>query len=453
MRVVIVGGGISGLSVAFLLRRAGCDVTVLEAAPEAGGTVGSVVEAGYLRERGPNSAADTGPAVGELIDALNLRGLRREAAPGARNRYLLRGGRLHALPTGPGTFLSTPLWSARAKLRLAREPFVGRGAGEETVAAFVTRRLGREFLDYAVEPFVAGVYAGDPGRLSVAAAFPRLYELEQRYGSLIRGALLGARARRRRPERARVTAGLFSFRDGMATFPRALAAALGGDLRTGVQVRSVHAYGGGFRVEFAGSAGTGEAYGDRLVLSVPAYEASRLLRDWLPGLAGHLAQIEYPPVAVAALGYRRAEVGHPLDGFGFLVPAVERRRILGTIWNSSLFPGRAPEGHVLLTSFLGGARQPDTASRPEEEILALAHAENAAVLDIAAPPAFARVQRWPRAIPQYRLGHLGICAAIAEAEAAVPGFHVCANYRGGVAFGDCLAAAKRTADTILGRAA
>ncbi len=452
MRVAVVGGGISGLATAYFLVRSGCRVVVLEREAGAGGTIRSTREGGFLWEGGPNSAAETTPVIDELLGALGIREQRLYAAEGAKCRYVLRAGRLHALPTGPAGFLSTPLWSVRGKLRLALEPFVPRARHEESVAEFVSRRLGREFLDYAIDPFVAGVYAGNPRRLSVQAAFPKLYELEQRYGSLIKGALLGARARRKRPDRARPAARLFSFRDGMATLPDALVAALGDAVHAGARVRGVAATDDGFRIVFDEAAAREEERFDAVVLSVPAYTAADLIREWLPTLAGRLGDVKYPPVAVAALGYRRGDLRRELDGFGYLVPEVERRRILGTIWNSSLFPGRAPEGCVLLTSFLGGARQPEYALRSEEEILQLAHEENAAAIGLGAPPMFSRVQRWRRAIPQYNLGHLATVAAIEEAEGAHPGFYVCSNYRGGIALGDCLASAKRTAERVLERA-
>ncbi len=452
MRVAVVGGGISGLATAWFLARSGCRVVVLEREAGAGGTIRSTRAEGFLWEGGPNSAAETTPVIDELLGALGIREQRLYAAEGAKRRYVLRAGRLHALPSGPAGFLSTSLWSTRGKLRLALEPFVPRARHEESVAEFVTRRLGREFLDYAIDPFVAGVYAGNPRRLSVQAAFPKLYELEQRYGSLIKGALLGARERRKRPDQARPAARLFSFRDGMATLPDALVVALGDAVHVGARVRGVAATGGGFRIVFDEAAAHEEEHFDAVVLSVPAYTAADLIRDWLPALAGCLADVKYPPVAVAALGYRCADLRRELDGFGYLVPEFEQRRILGTIWNSSLFPGRAPEGCVLLTSFLGGARQPEYALRPEEEILHLAHEENAAAIGLGAPPVFSRVQRWRRAIPQYNLGHLATVAALEEAEGAHPGFYVCSNYRGGIALGDCLASAKRTAERVLERA-
>src|SRR5512134_2373278 len=249
--VVVVGAGVSGLATAFHLQCRGHAVRILEAAPRAGGVIASRRRDGALYETGPNSTLDTTPLIGELLDAAGVAAARLDATAAAAKRYVVRAGRLVALPASPGAFLATPLFSLRAKLALAREPFVAPAppGREESVAVFVRRRLGTEFLEYAIEPFVAGVYAGGPERLSVQAAFPRLHALEQRYRSLIRGQILGARERARQRERAKNTASSFSFRDGMQMLPDALARGLRG-LETGVRVvRLARSADGAFEVE------------------------------------------------------------------------------------------------------------------------------------------------------------------------------------------------------------
>ncbi|MHB1239545.1 MAG: protoporphyrinogen oxidase [Gammaproteobacteria bacterium] len=447
--VAIIGAGISGLSTAHFLGKGGCKPVVLERRTEAGGTIRSEHAEGFLVEAGPNSTAETTPVIEELLGDLGIRAEKLPAAGFARHRYILRGGRLHPLPTGPGSFLTTPLWSRRAKLRLLLEPFVRRAGHEETIAEFVRRRLGHEFLDYAVDPFVAGIYAGNPRRLSVRAAFPKLDALEQRYGGLIKGTLIGARARRKQPTASRASAPLFSFRTGMATLPRTLAASLGPALHLNTRVRSVAPAARGFKVVSEHDGQIAEQRYDAVVLSVPAYAAAELLRDWMPELAGRLEEVKYPPVTVVALGYRSCDIRIGLDGFGFLVPEIEGRGILGTIWNSSLFPGRAPPGSAIVTTFIGGARQPECALQPDEEIFRVAHEENAALMGIGAAPVFRRLARWRKAIPQYNLGHLELIQAIAQAEQTFPGLRLCSNFRDGISVADCIANGKRTAERLL----
>jgi oxygen-dependent protoporphyrinogen oxidase len=443
--VVVVGAGISGLATAFHLQRRGHAVRVFEAASRAGGVIGSQRRDGVLYETGPNSTLDTTPLIGALLDAAGIAAERLDATAAAAKRYVLRDGRLVPLPTSPGAFLTTRLFSLGAKLALAREPFVAPAPPDrdETVAAFVRRRLGAEFLDYAIEPFVAGIYAGDPEQLSVRAAFPRLHALEQRYRSLIRGQILGARERARTRERAKNTASSFSFRNGMQTLPDAIARKLRG-LETGVRVlRLARGDDGVFTVEGDRRAARARA----VLLAVPADAAAGLARQLAPAAAQALEAIPYSPVAVVASAYRRAEVKHALDGFGFLSPRKEGRAILGTLFSSSMFDGRAPADTVVLTTFVGGARNPKLAGSRPDEIAAAVEQELAALLG-AASPLWREVVQWPRAIPQYTLGHLGRIAALEQAEAAVPGLFFRSNYRGGVSVGDCIKSADAGAAAV-----
>ncbi len=438
----MVGGGISGLACAWGLQKGGRDVLVLEAASRAGGTIGTARADGFLVEAGPNSTLDTTPLIGALLEDLGIAGLRIDAAPAARNRYILHQGQLCALPLSPAAFLATPLFSAGAKLRLLREPFIGRSpaAAEESVAAFVRRRLGSEFLDRAINPFVAGVYAGAPELLSVRAAFPKLHQLEQAYGSLILGQLLGARARSRDPEKSKQSAAMFAFKDGMQTLTDALARRLR-RVEAGAEALSVQPGTGGYLVRTQRAGGLREFRARAVVLALPAYAAATLAAPFAPRAAAALGAIPYPPVAVAASAYRKGAIARGLDGFGFLVPQREGRRILGSIFSSTLFAGRAPDGFDLLTTFAGGMRQPALAQGSEAEIAEAVQAEHAEILG--APPRadFMQVRRWPRAIPQYTLGHLARIAQVEDAERELPGLFFCANYRGGVSIGDCIRSA------------
>jgi len=448
--VVVVGAGISGLTAAFRLQQHGLTVEVLDAAPRAGGVIGTRRRDGYLFETGPNSTLDTTPLINALLADLGIAGERRNASAVAATRFIVRGGRLLALPTSPPAFLTTDAFSLGAKLRLLREPFIAPAPAdaEETIAAFVRRRLGTEFLDYAIDPFVAGIYAGDPERISVPAAFPRLHALEQKHGSLIRGQIAGARERKRNPEQAKNVAASFSFAAGMQTFTDALAAKLA-RVRTGVRVTGVTRDADGAYTVTADIAGAPTMRrGRSVVLAVAAGPAAELARPLAPDAAAALAAIEYAPVAVAASAYRRSAVAHSLAGFGFLVPKKEQRSILGTLFSSSMFEGRAPDGAVLLTSFLGGRRNPGLPAAPDDELAGLVHRELAALVGAGEPPLWTEITRWTRAIPQYDLGHLGRIARVEAAEATVPGLFFCASYRGGVSVGDCVKSAHAAAESV-----
>jgi len=450
--VLVVGAGLSGLVTAFRAKRAGLSVAVFEIGSRPGGVIGSGRHSGALFERGPNSGLDTTPLINAMLDDLGIRADRVDGSKASSKRYVLRDGRLVALPMSPGAFLRTPLFSFGAKLRLFAEPFIGKAGPdvEESIAQFVRRRLGPEFLDYAIEPFVAGIYAGDPETLSVPAAFPRLHALEQQYGSLIKGAILGARQRRKNADKAKNAASSFSFRDGMQTLTDALARAVG-QVDCDVKVTRVdRCPDGGFTV-------TGERFGmaferhaRAVVIATPAHSAAGIVQAMAPVAAEALREIPYPPVTVVASAYRRREILHPLDGFGFLAPAKERPAVLGTLFSSTMFENRAPTEVAVLTTFVGGRRNPDLATASDAEIRGAVQEELARMLGAGADPMWSEVTRWPRAIPQYTMGHLPRIAKVEEAERSIPGLYFCANYRGGVSIGDCVKAGHATAERVAG---
>ena len=440
--VLVVGAGISGLTAAFQLTRRGFRVEVIDAAPTAGGVIGTGRREGVLYERGPNSLLETSALVPSLLEELGIAGERLEANPAASKRYIVRNGALTALPTTPSALLATSLFSAGAKFRLLREPFVMRAAveTEESVSQFVERRLGREPLDYAVEPFVAGIYAGNPDELSLAAAFPRLAALEHRYGSLLRGGLQIARGQRH-------GATSFSFRGGMRTLTDALSRAVG--VVTDARAIEINSSGdGAVTIGIDTARGRMQTRARAVVLAVPAGSAAALVRDLAPEAARALEEIPYAPVASVASVYERADIAHALDGFGFLVPRVEKRRILGTLFSSSMFEGRAPKERVLLTTFVGGRRDPQLVSSSEEALAAMVEDELATLLGAARRPRFSVVTRWPHAIPQYTLGHLSRIERAERVQARLPGLYLCGSYRAGVSVAGCIASAHDTADTV-----
>lgn len=449
MRVVIVGAGISGLTAAYWLKKAGVDVLVLEQGATVGGTMQTLREDGWLVETGPNSALETTPLFGEMFEGLGILDQRVYANEKSNRRYILRDGMLHPLPMSSAAFLGSRLWSAAGKLRLLKEPFVGRAEKEETIAEFVQRRLGREFLDYAINPFVAGVYAGNPEQLSVRAAFPKLYALEEKYGGLIKGMIKGAKERRQRAETAKDRARMFSFVDGMGTFPQAIARMLGDAVQTNTRVVGIErSDSSSWTVLFASQGRTDAVQAAAVIIATPAAHAAQMIARITPSLAEKLSAIYYPPVAEVFLGFRHEQIPRALDGFGFLIPAKEQRNILGTIWSSAIFPNRSPEGHAALTTFVGGSRQPEMCRLSDEDLIRIVTEELHAIMGVVGQPVFSKVLRWEKAIPQYNLGYLDIMSEVERCEAEVPGLFFCSNFRGGIAVGDCVMSGKRIADRV-----
>jgi oxygen-dependent protoporphyrinogen oxidase len=448
--VVILGAGITGLSAARFLEDKGIASVILEKDTRPGGTIRTDRVDGFLVESGPNSALDTSPFLHELFGLAGVEASLEYANGQSNNRYILRDGRLNNLPMNPVAFVKTPLFSASSKLRLLKEPFVAPSDPDEdvTLAEFVRRRLGEEFLDYAINPFVAGVYAGNPEDLSVRSGFPKLWELEQKYGSLIKGAVWGARERRKRKTVSKQNARLFSFRGGMQEMVDALSRRGGGRIVTGTTVETIEKTRGGFAVT-ARANGAPERYECRaLVLAVPAHAYGGLSFDFDFPLRAQFDKIVYPPVAVVFFGYRANPARIPLDGFGFLIPKKENRAILGTIWSSTIFPGRAPEGGVALTTFAGGSRQPEKALVPEGELVESVRGELRDLMGIDAKPDTVVVARWDKAIPQYRVGHARIIESIERFERECPGLYIGGNFRGGISVSDCIQSAKTLCERI-----
>jgi oxygen-dependent protoporphyrinogen oxidase len=437
---LVVGGGISGLTAAFHLARGGRRIAVLEASERVGGSIETYADGAWRFEMGPNTVVENDASVGRLIRDCGLEGEKLTAAATAKRRFLYKGGRLVPLPGGPGGFLGTPLFPFTSKLRLLREPWIGRPAAdaEESIAQFVRRRLGQAFLDYAAGPFVSGVYAGDPERLSVRWAVPKIFALEQQHGSLIRGAL----AKRQGPAPG---GAMISFREGLEELPRKLAREIG-DVRTGVACEKVVRSESGFRVETS----AGPIAAERVVLAVPSDAAARLLDEATGGASRLFAEIPYAPVAVVSLGWRRDGVGHPLDGFGFLAPRKEGLRVLGCLFPSEIFPGRAPAGHVALAAFAGGRTDPELVDWDDERIIATIIGELRGPLGLTGEPAFRLVRRWPRAIPQYELGHGRFVERAREIERALPGLRIGGNFLSGVSVPDCIKNGTAIAEEILG---
>ncbi|HSS45776.1 MAG TPA: protoporphyrinogen oxidase [Thermoanaerobaculia bacterium] len=427
-RTIVVGAGLSGLVRAYRLLRAGQDVLLLEASDRAGGVVRSEEVDGFLLELGPNTVRPT-PEIWSLLAELGLQDQALLSDPRAP-RYIDFGGRLHPLPMSPRALLRTSLLSTRGKLRLAAEPFIKRAENSaESVRSFVARRLGPEVAERLVEPFVSGIFAGDGSRLSASACFPKLALWEREDGSLARGAI---RDRRRARGQGPPVRGLLSFREGLDTLPRALGKRLGKSLKTQTRVDEI------VRVDDSWViGGSGEEFpASRVIVATPARQAARLVEPFAPQAASALSTIPHPPLAVLHLAWPVSAFPKEPQGFGHLVVPGPERRILGAVYSSSLFEGRAPRGQVLLTVFAGGARDPETPGASDAELVEIVSRDLAAALGVRGAPRILRVTRYAGVLPQYDFQHESRMRVLAQAEERWRGLSFLGNYRGGVSVGD-----------------
>jgi oxygen-dependent protoporphyrinogen oxidase len=449
-QAVVIGAGISGLVCAYALSKEGIDPLVLEASPCPGGMICSERGDGFLLELGPQSFSGTA-VLRSLFSELGIADQVVEA-PARVPRYVLVDGALKAVPLNPVAILTSSFLSLKTKWRLARDAFGTTSAPEreESIAAFVRRKFGDQLLDRLVAPFVSGIYAGDPEQLSLRSSLPQLHQAEKSAGSVIRGMMRTAKSRKGPREGPT----LLSFRDGTQTLATALAKRLGSNLRLSAEVLGIsirrEAAKTSFEVRFRQANVEQQIIAEHLVVATPADVAGLLLRDANAAFEPVLAGIEYAPVAVVALGYRQEDVSHSLGGFGFLAPRSSGLRLLGSVWSSSLFPNRAPSGHVLLTSFVGGATDPAATALPPEDLVNLVHRELAPLLQIRAPALFSHVQIYRRALPQYNLGHGERLSALEKLRANVPGLFLVGNYLRGPAIGTCVELGLATAEALTG---
>ena len=451
--VAIIGAGITGLTAGFYLKRQGIPVTVYESSGRVGGVIQSLKRDGYLAEFGPNTILETSPKIGQLVRDAGLAQRRLDPDPKAEARYVVRYKRPIEMPGSPLGFLTTELFSLKAKLAVLREPFVParRDDKEESIAEFVVRRLGREFLDHAIDALVAGVYAGDPYKLSVPQAFPKLKQLEERYGSLIKGQILGARERKKRGEVAKDRAAKLSFDEGLQVLPETLATELGEALRLNAKVIRLAQTSNGWTLEFREGAEELRAEHTAIIYCGTAYKLAELgFEASAPLSLNAFSEIRYPPVASVVLGFRREDVAHPCQGFGMLIPRVEGFKILGTIFSSSLFPNRAPTGHLTLTSYVGGERYPELASLSPDQLFALTCADLRVLLGVRGKPTFQHSVFYPKAIPQYVVGYGRYRELMSQIETRAPGFFLAGHYRDGISLSDSILSGCNVADRVAG---
>jgi oxygen-dependent protoporphyrinogen oxidase len=442
--VLIIGGGISGLSTAWWLAQQGIGVEVWETAEHPGGKIQSTREAGYLSERSAGLLVNFRPQVDRLIQQAGLE-TRKQSRNDRLNRYVIHQGHLASVPMEIPAMAISPLWSWKGKLRMLAEILIpGGGSADESVARFITRRLGREILETAIDPFVTGTLASDPELASAQAVLPRLTALEQRYGSITLGMLINRVLKRRRANRAET----FSFSGGMSDLVQSLASTPGIHLRTGLRATGIERIDGAWQVTGESAQGPHHTTTPQLIISTPADGAARLLGPLDRQLASLLDGIEYAPVAVLHMGLRRERIAHPLDGTGFLVPRREPLGFNGNLWMSNLFPGRAPEDHILLTSYLGGMRNPRQVEQTDQQMVTTLLTGLAPLLGIQGEPEYLRIDRHRRGLPLYHGDYLHRTREIRTLLTAHPGLHLCANYLGGVSVRERIHRGMQTARQI-----
>lgn len=479
MKLVVVGAGISGLATAFRIRerfdahRRPLELRILEAAERVGGKIRTELCEGYRLEWGPNGFLDGKPDTLDLCRDLGMEGALLPSSEAARKRYVFSRGALHRVPESPVSFFRSPLLTVRGRLRVIREvwaPTTPPGL-DTSVAEFGRRRLGKEAAEKLLDPMVSGIFAGDPAIMSLASCFPRIAEMEQEHGSLLRAMVALQRQRKRERQNAdpdgesgrgagKTTkeggpagpAGrLTSFREGMEQLVRTLEERLGESVRKECVVTSLIPAEGearGYRIRYRQQGVEQEVSANAVVLAVPAYAATQILREMDPVVCEFLAGIPYAALVVVGLGFSRAEAPGPLDGFGFLVPYREGSPVLGSLWTSSIFPARAPSDCVLTRNMVGGWRNGWAASLQDEELEEIASAMLGQAVGNRGRARFRRCVRHSKAIPLYFLGHGRRLSAIEERLARYPGLYLTGNAYRGVALNDCTREAVRIARRV-----
>ena len=445
----IVGGGISGLVLAYALKKRGEEAMLFESTDRVGGTIRTLDRDGFWTETGPNAFLDREPAMGNLLSALGLLSKVRLASPASKERFLLVGGELLALPSSPLSFFTSRLLPLGGRLRVLGEVFSRRSdAADESLAEFGRRHFGKAATSVLLDAIQLGIFAGDLNHLSAVSAFPQLKRMEREHRSLT---LAMIRTAKKRPKDATPGTGIggqmVSLEGGLQQLISALEGALEGSIQRSAPVESIQRDGRQWVLKFRG--GTPESFAaERLILAVPSFVAAEMLRPLDPRLAEELSAISYAPVAVVHLGYDEKDLAVRPEGLGFLVPSREARPSLGVLFISSTFPWRAPPGRVLLTCLMGGARKPGIVKFDDERLEQLARAELRVALSIEAAPCFREILRWPRGIPQYNVGHQARLARIDASVRRLPGLYLTGNAYRGVGINDCVRNAFELAEAL-----
>jgi oxygen-dependent protoporphyrinogen oxidase len=447
-KVCVIGGGISGLCVAYRLKKKGVDVLLVERNAACGGNIQTERDGDFLIEWGPNSVLRS-PHLLELVKEIGLLDEIANANATSKKRYVVRGGKLRALPLSVAGLIRTEFFSGATKLKILREPFLKSKSDEnESVSAFFRRRFGQEIVDYALDPFVSGIYAGNPEKLSVQYAFPRLFELENAHGGVLRGFWKTRNENKIAPEFKNISRTL-SFKNGMRTIIEKLVELLPDEIKTGVEASEiVETENGKWKIKTNDEEINAQSF-DAIVVAAPSFVAAKLIENLNNELAEKLNEIYHPPLAVVVSAFRKQDVKFDLDGFGFLVPKVEDRRILGSLWSSVIFENRAPEDFYLMTTFIGGARNAELFNESDESSFQLAFDELSDLLGLKNKPVFQKIRRWAKAIPQYNLGYGRTVEAIERFKRENEGIFFCSNFYRGVSVGDCVKSSLTASGEVL----
>jgi len=448
--IIILGAGLTGLTLAYYLKKAGKKVLILEKELKTGGVINTISEDGFIYETGPNTGVLSTTELVTLFDDLKHRCSLETANPRSKKRYILKGGKWQPLPSGLISAVGTPLFTLKDKFRILAEPFRKQGNDpDETIAQLVIRRMGKSFLDYAVDPFISGIYAGDPNTLVTRFALPKLYALEQNYGSFIRGAVKKGREPKTEGEK-RVTKEVFSSKGGFHNLISALTVEVGNDsILTGIRETRVETVNSGFSVSFIKPSGDYAEYSTPRIVTT---FGGTSLQELLPFISGNslkpVTALRYAGVVQVAAGYKNWS-GVPLDAFGGLVPAKENRNVLGILFPSAIFKGRAPENGALLSVFLGGIKKPEIIKKSDSEIREIVLKEIGDTLDEKNQPEMLRIFRYKQAIPQYEKSTGERIECIQSLEKKYPGLILAGNIRDGIGMADRVKQAKMISDLIL----
>lgn len=425
---LIIGSGISGLVSSFWLKKEGLRVCVLEKEKKPGGSIETVKKDGFLVEYGPNTVLDNSPYLSEIVKTLGIEDKLIYAKKINKRRYILRNGKLFPLPSNPLNFLTSPIFSFNSKLKILKEPFIGRAEAEETITEFTKRRLGEEMLKFAVGPFVSGVYAGDPDKLSVRYATRKIYALERDYGSLIKGAI----AKRKGPSPSK---GLFSFKNGLFELIENLSNYVE-NVYFETEAEEIIPEKDNYKVVARKGKEKIEYEAKNVILTGDSLSQWKILKKLDESCPFN--EIPYAGVVILAMAFKKENVGHPLDGFGFLIPQIYNKALLGCLFSSSLFDGRAPEGCVLLTAFLGGALHPEIFNWTSYDLIEYTLKELGPILNIKGDAIYYFIKGWERAIPQYNIGHKKFIDWAENFQKRFKNIYISGNLLYGISVADCI---------------